>query len=143
MIALLDVNVLMALAWPEHVRHADAINWFRQRASRGWATTPVTQAGFVRLSANSKVVGDPVRPTESVQLLEQLRTVGTHTFWIDDLDIVSSRDFAAERLIGHRQVTDAHLLALSRRWEGSLATFDRGVRTLGTALADTVVELIE
>ena len=142
MIALLDVNVLIALARPEHVRHRDAITWFRRRAGEGWATTPVTQSGFVRLSANAKVVGDPVRPIDSIDLLGQLRAVGVHTFWIDDLDIVMSDLFAAEHLTGHRQVTDAHLLALSRRWNGSLATFDRSVALLASGLVGTTVELI-
>lgn len=35
-----------------------------------------------------------------------------------------------------------HLLALAHRWEGSLATFDKGIRTLAAGLADAVVELI-
>ena len=143
MIALLDVNVLIALAWPEHVRHRDAVKWFRKRAAGGWATTPFTQAGFIRLSANAKVVGDPVRPVDSLDLLGQLRTVGAHTFWVDDLDIVISDSFPAERLTGHRQVNDAHLLALSRRWNGSLATFDRGISLLASGLHGTTVELIE
>jgi predicted nucleic acid-binding protein len=31
MITLLDVNVLIALAWPNHVHHGIARNWFRKQ----------------------------------------------------------------------------------------------------------------
>jgi predicted nucleic acid-binding protein len=34
---------------------------------------------------------------------------------------------AADRLVGHRQVTDAHLVAVAISHDGLLATFDRGV----------------
>ena len=35
---LLDVNVLLALAWPNHQHHAVAHRWFRRESRRGWAT---------------------------------------------------------------------------------------------------------
>jgi hypothetical protein len=45
------------------------------------------------------------------------------------------RRFAADddlpRLVGHRQVPDAHLLALARRHGTRVATFDAGLRALG------------
>ncbi|MGQ0591793.1 MAG: hypothetical protein ACT4QB_03855 [Gammaproteobacteria bacterium] len=34
------------------------------------------------------------------------------------------------KLHGHRQITDAHLLALTLRQSGCLATLDRGLRDL-------------
>jgi predicted nucleic acid-binding protein len=41
-------------------------------------------------------------------------------------------------VIGHRQVTDAYLVALARHHDGRLATFDRGL----AALHDDAVELL-
>jgi predicted nucleic acid-binding protein len=52
---LLDVNVLVALAWSTHVHHYRAVDWFSHRAPAAWATAPVTQAGFIRVSSNRKV----------------------------------------------------------------------------------------
>ena len=49
---LLDVNALVALAWDSHVHHAAARNWFAANAADGWATCPVTESGFVHVSAN-------------------------------------------------------------------------------------------
>jgi len=45
---LLDVNVLMALLWENHEHHQVARPWFRQIPD--FATSPVTQLGFVRVS---------------------------------------------------------------------------------------------
>jgi uncharacterized protein len=143
MIALLDVNLLVAIAWPEHIFHAEAIRWFDRRAEHGWATCGLTESGFLRISANPKVVGDAVRPAESADLLRRLFQFGDHHFWIDDVQPTTSSFVPLERLIGHRQVTDAQLLGLSRRHQGSLASFDRGLNTLARGLADATIEIVE
>ena len=49
---LLDVNVLVALAWPNHVHHVAARAWFNDVGQKRFATCPVTQSGFVRVSSN-------------------------------------------------------------------------------------------
>lgn len=48
--ALLDVNALVALAWDSHIHHARIREWFTANATLGWATCPLTEAGFVRVS---------------------------------------------------------------------------------------------
>jgi predicted nucleic acid-binding protein len=48
---LLDVNVLLALAWPNHQFHAAALRELQPRRGR-WATCALTQLGFIRLSSN-------------------------------------------------------------------------------------------
>jgi uncharacterized protein len=141
-ITLPDINVLVAIAWPEHTFHDMAISWFESRSDQGWATCPITESGFMRISANASVVGDPVRPDESAALLVELRSVGSHRFWVDDVEPSTSSLFPRDRLIGHRQVTDAHLLALARRHGGSVATLDRGVATLARGLDGAYVEMV-
>ncbi|MEQ1702921.1 MAG: TA system VapC family ribonuclease toxin [Ilumatobacteraceae bacterium] len=141
MIALLDVNVLIAICWPEHTLHSIAVEWFDRRADEGWATCSLTEAGFLRVSANPAVVGDAVRPRESAALLRRLRKVGSHHFLVDDISPVDSASFPLERLTGHRQVTDAHLLAIARRHDASLASFDRGVQVLARGLKGALVEV--
>ena len=39
---LLDTNVLLALAWPNHVLHHEAVQWFGERGSAAFATCPLT-----------------------------------------------------------------------------------------------------
>lgn len=127
MIGLPDVNVLVALAWPNHVHHERARAWFEESHRRGWATCPVTESGFVRVSSNRKVVPEARRPGEAILLLREMTSLRGHVFWADDTSIARSRWIAAERLVGHGQVTDAHLVALCLERKGRLVTFDGGV----------------
>lgn len=57
---LLDVNVLLALAWPTHVHHAAAQTWFAQHCHDGWATCQFTELAFARLSMQPAVVKVPI-----------------------------------------------------------------------------------
>ena len=53
---LLDVNALLALAWPNHQFHRAVVARLDTRPSPRWATCALTQLGFVRLSSNPAVV---------------------------------------------------------------------------------------
>ena len=130
MTALLDVNVLVALAWPNHVHHRLARSWFEGNHARGWATCSFTETGFVRISSNPKVVDESRTPAEAVLLLQRLVKLAGHRFWTDDVSIAQADPVAVERVRGYRHVMDAHLLALARRHGGRLATFDRKLEGL-------------
>jgi toxin-antitoxin system PIN domain toxin len=143
-IGLPDVNVLVALAWPNHVHHERARAWFEENHQRGWATCPVTESGFVRVSSNRKVVPEARRPGEAILLLREMTSLRGHVFWADDTSIARSRWVAAERLVGHGQVTDAHLVALCLERKGRLVTFDGGVADVlpeGVAAGSVLTEL--
>ncbi|MGH9380333.1 MAG: TA system VapC family ribonuclease toxin [Thermoanaerobaculia bacterium] len=130
MIPLLDVNLFVALAWPSHVHHALAHRWFRRNHEDGWATCPLTQSGFVRVSCNRLVLPQPASPRDAVLLLRELIELPGHVFWSDDVSIARSQACALDYLTGHRQVTDAHLLALATLRGGRLATLDRRIEAL-------------
>jgi toxin-antitoxin system PIN domain toxin len=129
-IALLDVNLLAALAWPNHLHHAAAHDWFSANRRGGWATCSVTQSGFVRVSSNSQILPDAKSPREAIELLREVVALPQHVFWTDDTSLARSKHLARTPLVGYRQVTDAHLLALALRRGGRLATFDGAIRTL-------------
>ena len=130
MVSLLDVNLLIALAWPSHVHHSPALRWFKQNQAKGWATCPVTQSGFVRISSNPRISPDIRTPQEALALLKRIVALPHHVFWPDDISIADSELLDAGRLQGHRQVTDAHLVALALARKGRLATLDAGVKNL-------------
>jgi hypothetical protein len=46
---LLDINVLIALAWCNHIHHEDARRWFARKGAAGFRTCPISQTGFVRI----------------------------------------------------------------------------------------------
>lgn len=127
---LLDVNVLIALAWPQHVHHASAHTWFDRVGRRAWATCPMTQLGFVRISSNPKIIPEAVSPRQAMAMLSRILGVSGHEFWADDLALNKAAAFASVVLVGHRQVNDAYLLALSEHHGGKLATFDGGIAEL-------------
>ncbi len=131
--ALLDVNVLVALVWDSHVHHVAAREWFTREAAGGWATSPVTESGFVRVSSNPKVLPSPVSVADAVSVLTQLRSLPGHRFVVDD---VSPTDDDVPKLSGHRQVTDAQLLTLARRQAIPLVTFDAGIAALSAVPGD-------
>jgi toxin-antitoxin system PIN domain toxin len=123
---LLDVNLLLALAWPNHVHHGESLAWFQEKAANAFRTCPLTQTGFVRISANPAFTTNPVLPSQALALLEQITALPGHQFWPDDLP--ASEAFSRAPLIAtHRQITDAYLLALAAAHDGVLATLDRGV----------------
>jgi predicted nucleic acid-binding protein len=49
---LLDVNVLVAMAWPTHRDLEKVLEWLAYHAREGWATCPLTQTSFVRILSN-------------------------------------------------------------------------------------------
>ncbi len=125
--ALLDVNALVALAWDSHVHHVAAREWLARNATTGWATCPITEAGFVRVSSNPKVLPSPVGVEQARDALSALRQVAGHRFLTND---VSLCDADVPRMVGHRQVTDALLVTVARRHGTRLLTFDAGILTL-------------
>jgi toxin-antitoxin system PIN domain toxin len=128
--SLLDVNVLIALAWPNHTHHRQALLWFKSNRDSGWATCPHTQSAFVRVSSNQRIVPEARSPRIAIEALARLIEGSGHRFLEDDVSIVSAKEFSRDKLTGHNQIADAHLLALAIRRGHLLATFDSGIREL-------------
>lgn len=127
---LLDVNVLLALAWPAHVHHAAAQDWFRKKGRRGWSTCPLTETAFVRISSNPKFTEQAVSPGEAVAILQRAIARTKHEFWPDEFSVAECDRNVWTYCLGHRQVTNAYLLDLARRKAGKLATLDAGISSL-------------
>ena len=138
---LLDVNVLLALFDDCHAHHEAAHAWFGGVGRSGWATSAITELGFIQVLSNPAYPGTRETPGAAAQRLARFCESGGHRFWSDDVPARNSRDDDVwRRLRGHRQVTDFHLAALAARHRGRLATFDvRLARTLrGTRLEPAV-----
>jgi toxin-antitoxin system PIN domain toxin len=134
---LLDVNVLLALAWPNHQFHAAAIRAVGTKRNR-WATCALTQLGFLRLSSNPAAIADAKSPAECSALLEAMVSDSQHVY-LDRLPSVAG-SMIAHGLLGHYQVTDAYLLHLAREHEAVFMTFDR--RLLSLAVTGQRVEVL-
>jgi uncharacterized protein len=136
---LLDVNVLLALSWPDHQHHNRVHTWFARNAPKGWATCPMVQGGFVRIASNPAFSPRAVSPKEALGALARNTRHPAHQFWPDDISLVDGLVNLQSRIVGHQQVTDAYLLALAMHHGGKLATLDKGFLAWGSGQRVEVV----
>lgn len=127
---LLDVNVLIAAAWPTHDAHAKVQAWLAKHAGEGWATCPLTELAFVRILSNPAFSPNALTPRDAVALLRANLSHPAHNFWPDDLAVAQALEPCVPALTGHLQLTDAYLLALAKVKHGGVVTLDQGMRTL-------------
>jgi toxin-antitoxin system PIN domain toxin len=123
---LLDVNVLLALAWPNHTQHAAVHAWFAQHRAAGWGTCMVTQLGFVRISSHP-AIAHHVSTQDALQKLSEILAVADHSFWAEPSGGLANHVFrqSIPRTLTHAQVTDNYLVTVALANGGKLATLDR------------------
>ncbi len=125
---LLDVNVLLAIAWPNHQFHVAAKRRLEPARQR-WATCALTQLGFIRLSSNPAAVITAKTPAEAARLLAVMVRDPLHVY-LKSLHAPSEESCIRmfENILGSQQVTDAYLLSLARQHKARLLTFDARLR---------------
>lgn len=124
--ALLDVNVLIALFDAGHVHHELAMSWLESEIQHGWASCPLTQNGCIRIMSQPNYPAAlPAR--QIAERLAEAAASADHLFWPADVSLLENGVVEWEQLLGHRQVTDAYLLALAMRHGGRLVTLDRRI----------------
>jgi toxin-antitoxin system PIN domain toxin len=123
---LLDANVLIALAWPNHTHHAAAQAWFGREQANGWGTCLVTQLAFVRVSAHTALEYH-VSPPEACRKLNEIISLPNHSFWSEPPDGYANPAFVRTipDTLMHQMVTDGYLATLAAVHGGKLVTFDR------------------
>ena len=126
-VALLDVNILLALFHEGHVHHDVAHDWFVDHGESGWASCPMTENGLLR------ILGSPARIKEHLplhdvrDLLKTFCEHSAHQFWPDDISIRETDRFNIEAMLGHQQVTEVFLLGLAVKHGGRFVTLDQRV----------------
>lgn len=124
--ALLDINVLIALLDADHLQHGAARTWLLAHGQHGWASSPLTQNGCVRVLSHPSYPNPLPIPTIIGQLGAATRSAH-HAFWPDDVSLLDPEAVDPARIHGGRQVTDIYLLALAVAHGGRLVTFDRKI----------------
>lgn len=124
---LLDVNVLVAWGWSDHVSHDRAARWIA--AIRGeeeglLLTSAIPQLGFVRVSVQRTAGAVGVADAGRV-LSGMLSSLGDRHQFLPD-DQVSTGCWP-EWCQSAGRTTDAHLLALAERQDARLATLDESI----------------
>lgn len=125
MIALLDVNVLIALVVKDHPFHEAATQFFRERLVEGWATCPLTENALLRIVGGSAIPGHSCTVNEARDLLGKYVAMPGHHFWPDDISFTDKKLFP--QLPSSKQLTDLYLVGLAVKHAGRLATFDQRI----------------
>jgi len=134
-----DVNVLFALFKENHLHHHHAQNWLRY--CEKFATTPMTEAGFLRLAMTRTPIDEPVSSAAAIERLGELKKHPKAVFWPDNTSLTDNRAIIAH-LTGPKQVTDTHLLNLAISYGGRLVTFDQRITpSLTRSLRKHVLQL--
>jgi uncharacterized protein len=94
---------------------------------------------LVRILSNPAFSPQALTPAGALQVLGRNVDVPEHRFWSDSIELSGALERMPDALSGHRQITDAYLVALAIKNKGKLATLDRGIQ--GWASAGSV-ELI-
>ena len=124
---LLDTNVLIALTETSHTHHQKAQDWLNSSGERDWGISPLTEAGFLRITTNSKSYPNPRTLALAIATLRAMKEFPRFWYWeMKDSWVTLTAPFAS-RISGHQQVTDAYLLGLAIKEDGVLVTFDRGI----------------
>ena len=79
---LLDGNILVPLAYPPHVQHQTARQWFGQHTA-SFATCPIRQGTLVRMLLKFRAVP---RTDDALAVLRGFVDHPRHCFWQDMLD---------------------------------------------------------
>ncbi|PYY12782.1 MAG: VapC toxin family PIN domain ribonuclease [Acidobacteria bacterium] len=108
---LLDINVLIALIDPAHVQHDRAHEWFAAKVG------------------HPRYPNSPGSPAAVAGLLASFRQLPGHAFWPGDVSLLDREHVNAARLLDSAHVTDSYLLALARKHDGKLASFDQRLVT--------------
>jgi uncharacterized protein len=124
MIYLLDVNVLVAWGWSDHIDHDRTVDWLaslKKDEETRFCTSAIPQLGFIRVSAQRAagrlLIGDAIKVLEGL-----IRSLGErHWFLADDQSCIDSFPGWCQSA---SRTTDAHLVQLARKHSFTLATLD-------------------
>ncbi len=123
---LLDVNILVAWGWSDHVEHERTVTWIaatKKKQGTLLLTSSIPQLGFVRVSVQ-RTGGRVTVKEASGTLAGMIASLGKcNSFLPDDRPVF---DFPAWCQLASR-TTDAHLLQLAQAHGAKLATLDAGI----------------
>lgn len=121
------------------------MDWLVRNDKDGWATCSLTQAGLVRILSTPAFDAGAPSPAKVIELLKtSTESDPHHQFWTDTFPLTAISPTLRNRIRGHKQVTDAYLLAFAADHQAKVVTFDSRMRSLapeGSAEYDTLVIL--
>jgi uncharacterized protein len=139
---LLDVNTLLALLDPRHVFHEAAHAWAARDPKAQWLTSPLVQNGVIRVASHPRYPNHLGTSGAVRNVLRAFCADGRHEFCPDDISLVDDAHVARTDLLTPSGITDIYLLALARRHQARLATFDRRISVQAVPDGQSSLELL-
>jgi toxin-antitoxin system PIN domain toxin len=127
MIHLFDVNFLIALLDRQHMHYEAAHRWVNSVEELRWATCPLTENAFVRITGKPSYPNWLGSTAAALQCLRENCSQTNHTFWPDDISLLQEALWTNQRLISTAHLTDLYLVALAVKHRGKLVSFDRSI----------------
>jgi toxin-antitoxin system PIN domain toxin len=124
---LLDVNVLLALCEPQHIHHEPAHRWFKTKEHLSWATCPLTENAFLRITSKKSYPHWQGSCLRQWQLLREFCALPEHIFWADEVSLLRPEIWTDFALVSPAHLTDLYLLALTVKNRGKLVSFDQNI----------------
>lgn len=142
--ALLDVNVVIALADTNHTYHQTVKSWYQAFISdkkNVWCSCAITELGVFRILSQPNYINRIAMATVEAWLI-RIKTETRHEFFSIHLSL-SDNIIDWRHLQGHRQLTDAYLLALAVANQAVFVTLDNRInyRTVKHAKPDNLLTL--
>ncbi len=141
MLALYDVNVLLALFDAEHTQHTSGLAWHEANASMGWATCPITQNGLLRIMSPPSYTHTIPLASVAERFRESATEDAHHQFIADDISVVDRSIIRQNALLAPSSLTHIYLLALAFKHNARYVTFARGT-SLSAVIGATPAHLL-
>jgi uncharacterized protein len=125
-LALLDVNVLIALFDVDHSQHSVVRGWLEKNIHHGWASCPLTQNGLIRIMSQRSYP----RYTTTHDMAQRMRdatATASHKFIADNISLTDSQHIRIDRLLTPSALTDIYLLALAVKHDSRFVTLDKRI----------------
>jgi toxin-antitoxin system PIN domain toxin len=126
---LLDASVLIALCDELHAHHNSAYRWFTASRKLSWATCPLTENAFLRITSHPSYPRSTGSVTEQSRVLRELCALPDHQFWPDGVSLLQDDIWLQMDHVKPSDLTDLYLLALAVKRGGQFVTLDRSVPT--------------
>lgn len=139
---LLDLNALISLADPDAEHYQSMLRWFDATGKKDWGVCPLTEAGFIRVTANPRYTGGKRTVAQAAAILREFSTHPGYRYWPVRNSWAELTAPFASRIQGHQQITGAYLLGMAVQKKGVLVTFDRAIAYLaGTEFSENLLVL--
>jgi toxin-antitoxin system PIN domain toxin len=133
---MLDVNILLAAARPDHTHHAKAARWLGDTLAECAEGTQLLSiplmviASFLRLITQAKIYPNPATAQQAVSYIDWLLECHGVSLATQGKEWRHLRELCLDKKLIHNDIPDAWLASVVMSHGDVLVTFDKGFKKL-------------